>query len=193
MEKGGRYPAQEASGGRLGADHGGRQGHRPGGGGYSNECFHPPLLLVTAERPPPIRVGHTPALRTASDNSRLFTRTCVWRNLSKATTVALHGRSSRGAAATTTADSATITARYRSQGQLEPGHAMNEATKQEGPKQSPPGRPPSIPAESSGLCDRQRRVIEVIQDACSNVATRSRYGRSARPWVSPAPPRRPTS
>lgn len=66
---------------------------------------------------------------------------------------------------TTTADSATITAQDRSQGRLEPVHAMNEATNHEGPKRSLPGRPPGIRADSSGLTDRQRRVIEVIRDS----------------------------
>jgi repressor LexA len=75
---------------------------------------------------------------------------------------------------TTTADSATITAQDRSQGRLEPPHAMNnagintamnEATHPEGPKRSLPGRPPGIRADSSGLTDRQRRVIEVIRDS----------------------------
>lgn len=37
---------------------------------------------------------------------------------------------------TTTADSATITAQDRSQGRLEPVHAMNEAANHEGPKRS---------------------------------------------------------
>ncbi|MZD06655.1 repressor LexA, partial [Streptomyces sp. SID5785] len=69
---------------------------------------------------------------------------------------------------TTTADSATITAQGRAQGRLEPVHAMNDAAmSQEGPKpgRSLPGRPPGIRADSSGLTDRQRRVIEVIRDS----------------------------
>ncbi|MEV6020295.1 repressor LexA, partial [Streptomyces sp. NPDC051997] len=66
---------------------------------------------------------------------------------------------------TTTADSATITAQDRSQGRLEPVHVMNEAANHEGPKRSLPGRPPGIRADSSGLTDRQRRVIEVIRDS----------------------------
>ncbi|MGW3648700.1 transcriptional repressor LexA [Streptomyces sp. NPDC000878] len=66
---------------------------------------------------------------------------------------------------TTTADSATITAQDRSQGRLEPVHSMNEATNPEGHKRSLPGRPPGIRADSSGLTDRQRRVIEVIRDS----------------------------
>ncbi|MFE4720212.1 transcriptional repressor LexA, partial [Streptomyces sp. NPDC056728] len=69
---------------------------------------------------------------------------------------------------TTTADSATITAQDRSQGRLEPVHAMNDASMSaEGPKpaRSLPGRPPGIRADSSGLTDRQRRVIEVIRDS----------------------------
>ncbi|WP_344490516.1 transcriptional repressor LexA [Streptomyces enissocaesilis] len=70
---------------------------------------------------------------------------------------------------TTTADSATIAAQDRSQSRLEPVHAMNEAaaTHSEGskPSRSLPGRPPGIRADSSGLTDRQRRVIEVIRDS----------------------------
>jgi repressor LexA len=69
---------------------------------------------------------------------------------------------------TTTADSATITAQDRSQNRFEPVHAMNDAaTSPEGPKptRSLPGRPPGIRADSSGLTDRQRRVIEVIRDS----------------------------
>lgn len=66
---------------------------------------------------------------------------------------------------TTTADSATITAQDRSQGRHEPMRARNEATNPEGPKRSLPGRPPGIRADSSGLTERQRRVIEVIRDS----------------------------
>ncbi|MFJ6635313.1 transcriptional repressor LexA [Streptomyces sp. NPDC091376] len=72
---------------------------------------------------------------------------------------------------TTTADSATITAQDRSQNRFEPVHAMNDAvTTPEGaepsrPGRSLPGRPPGIRADSSGLTDRQRRVIEVIRDS----------------------------
>jgi repressor LexA len=65
---------------------------------------------------------------------------------------------------TTTADSASITAQDRSQGRLEPVHAMNETVHPEH-KRSLPGRPPGIRADSSGLTDRQRRVIEVIRDS----------------------------
>ncbi|NEE29042.1 repressor LexA, partial [Streptomyces sp. SID7982] len=73
---------------------------------------------------------------------------------------------------TTTADSATITTRdHRSQSRLEPVHAMNDSvTNTDGPEparpgRSMPGRPPGIRADSSGLTDRQRRVIEVIRDS----------------------------
>ncbi|MET7548895.1 transcriptional repressor LexA [Streptomyces sp. NBC_01724] len=72
---------------------------------------------------------------------------------------------------TTTADSATITAQDRSQSRLEPVHAMNDSVRNtEGPEparpaRSLPGRPPGIRADSSGLTDRQRRVIEVIRDS----------------------------
>jgi hypothetical protein len=85
------------------------------------------------------------------------------------------GRQPRGADVTTTADSATITAQDRSQGRLEPVHAMNETTNPEGHKRSLPGRPPGIRADSSGLTDRQR---------CA---------RSARPSACPAPHRSHTS
>ncbi|MFE6774668.1 transcriptional repressor LexA [Streptomyces sp. NPDC057702] len=69
---------------------------------------------------------------------------------------------------TTTADSATITAQDRSRNRLESAHTMNDAiTHPEGqrPARSLPGRPPGIRADSSGLTDRQRRVIEVIRDS----------------------------
>lgn len=75
---------------------------------------------------------------------------------------------------TTTAESATVTAQERSQSRLEQTHAMNQthpmnddATNPEGqqPTRSLPGRPPGIRADSSGLTDRQRRVIEVIRDS----------------------------
>src|SRR5262249_6224800 len=131
------------------------QGDLPGAAQYGKEQIPPPGGDV----------GRTPGHLIASGNSWFFTRTCVWRNLSKATTVVLHGRPSRGADVTTTADSATITAQDRSQRRLEPVHAMNEATNPEGAKRSLPGRPPGIRADSSGLTDRQRRVIEVIRDS----------------------------
>lgn len=71
---------------------------------------------------------------------------------------------------TTTADSATITAQNRSQSRLEPVHPMNDASlnpeaEPVRPARSLPGRPPGIRADSSGLTDRQRRVIEVIRDS----------------------------
>ncbi|MFI9201706.1 transcriptional repressor LexA [Streptomyces sp. NPDC053048] len=69
---------------------------------------------------------------------------------------------------TTTADSATITAQDRSQNRLDQAHPMNDAAMNaEGqkPARSLPGRPPGIRADSSGLTDRQRRVIEVIRDS----------------------------
>ncbi|CAM5430617.1 transcriptional repressor LexA [Streptomyces tanashiensis] len=66
---------------------------------------------------------------------------------------------------TTTADSAAITAQDRPQGRTEPVHAMNETAHPEAHKRSLPGRPPGIRADSSGLTDRQRRVIEVISDS----------------------------
>lgn len=72
---------------------------------------------------------------------------------------------------TTTADSATITAQDRAQNRFEPVHSMTEAaTGPEGADpsraaRSLPGRPPGIRADSSGLTDRQRRVIEVIRDS----------------------------
>ena len=70
---------------------------------------------------------------------------------------------------TTTADSATITAQDRSQGRLEAVHAMSDTAmngEEPGrPARALPGRPPGIRADSSGLTDRQRRVIEVIRDS----------------------------
>ncbi len=88
---------------------------------------------------------------------------------------------------TTTADSATLTARENRTedgftGSL-PGHATPEALGEPGEPGAPgapgapageapakpgralPGRPPGIRADSSGLTDRQRRVIEVIRDS----------------------------
>ncbi|GAA2116983.1 transcriptional repressor LexA [Streptomyces synnematoformans] len=70
---------------------------------------------------------------------------------------------------TTTADTAAIAARERPQQaaeqQLTP--APGDAHEGEGqpPKRSMPGRPPGIRADSSGLTERQRRVIEVIRDS----------------------------
>jgi repressor LexA len=86
---------------------------------------------------------------------------------------ASQGDHSRGADVTTTADSATITAQDRSQGRFEPVHAMTAKSANEAgtasepakPARSLPGRPPGIRADSSGLTDRQRRVIEVIRDS----------------------------
>src|SRR4029077_6354889 len=69
----------------------------------------------------------------------------------------------RGAAVTTTADSATISAQDRSQDRLDPMNVMKDDTPK--PGRSLPGRPPGIRADSSGLTDRQRRVIEVIRDS----------------------------
>jgi repressor LexA len=71
---------------------------------------------------------------------------------------------------TTTADSAAITAQDHSARRFEPLHPVTEpvVTEQEGPAKagrSLPGRPPGIRADSTGLTDRQRRVIEVIRDS----------------------------
>jgi repressor LexA len=95
---------------------------------------------------------------------------------------------------TTTADTATITSQERTPSRLDhtqpstppgsrPGtHPMDRAqtTKEPGmapegqkrtapegqkPSRALPGRPPGIRADSSGLTDRQRRVIEVIRDS----------------------------
>ncbi|MFH8567922.1 transcriptional repressor LexA [Streptomyces sp. NPDC017993] len=74
---------------------------------------------------------------------------------------------------TTTADSATITAQSHSQSRFEPPQSarntpMDDATldsEEPKPARSLPGRPPGIRADSSGLTDRQRRVIEVIRDS----------------------------
>lgn len=70
---------------------------------------------------------------------------------------------SRGAAVTTTADSAALTAHDRPQDRVRPMEAMNDETPK--PARALPGRPPGIRADSSGLTDRQRRVIEVIRDS----------------------------
>ncbi|MDT3397324.1 transcriptional repressor LexA [Streptomyces sp. B1866] len=75
---------------------------------------------------------------------------------------------------TTTAETATLTTPERSASRREQTHAMNRThvmkdamTSPEGQKspRSLPGRPPGIRADSSGLTDRQRRVIEVIRDS----------------------------
>ena len=79
---------------------------------------------------------------------------------------------------TTTADSASIAAQQRP-GRAEhpnlPGHLTGDTVpaSSAGTEGSPapktgrslPGRPPGIRADSSGLTDRQRRVIEVIRDS----------------------------
>ncbi|MFF4874040.1 hypothetical protein ACFY3W_33595, partial [Streptomyces sp. NPDC000961] len=54
-----------------------------------------------------------------------------------------------------------MTAQDRSQDPLEPVHAMNDVSM----NGEEPGRPPGIRADSSGLGNRQRRVIEVIRDS----------------------------
>ncbi|MGH3312181.1 MAG: transcriptional repressor LexA [Streptomyces sp.] len=71
---------------------------------------------------------------------------------------------------TTTADSATITSQNRSAQSLDTIQPVKEAMDAEAQdsqqeKRSLPGRPPGIRADSSGLTDRQRRVIEVIRDS----------------------------
>jgi repressor LexA len=71
---------------------------------------------------------------------------------------------------TTTADSATITSQNRSAQSLDHIQPLSEVVDAEGQenpqvKRSLPGRPPGIRADSSGLTDRQRRVIEVIRDS----------------------------
>ncbi|MBV9024838.1 MAG: transcriptional repressor LexA [Streptomycetaceae bacterium] len=68
---------------------------------------------------------------------------------------------------TTTADSATITAHEHSQDRLNPIAMPMNTTNDESakPARSLPGRPPGIRTDSSGLTDRQRRVIEVIRDS----------------------------
>ncbi|MGP3977890.1 transcriptional repressor LexA [Streptomyces sp. 8N114] len=75
---------------------------------------------------------------------------------------------------TTTADSATITSQNRTApaaaqpiDEIQPVNDAMNAEIQEGQqaKRSLPGRPPGIRADSSGLTDRQRRVIEVIRDS----------------------------
>ncbi len=78
---------------------------------------------------------------------------------------------SRGADVTTTADSATITSQNRPTQSLDRVQSLNdgpvspEAPEDQQAKRSLPGRPPGIRADSSGLTDRQRRVIEVIRDS----------------------------
>jgi repressor LexA len=73
---------------------------------------------------------------------------------------------SKGAAVTTTAESAstTVTAPDPTSDRIGPLDAMNEETAPK-PARSLPGRPPGIRADSSGLTERQRRVIEVIRDS----------------------------
>ncbi|MTE21337.1 transcriptional repressor LexA [Streptomyces sp. TRM43335] len=75
---------------------------------------------------------------------------------------------------TTTAESTTIAARDRSQGRTDHARGANtvpdrsdgvDAAEAPRPTRSLPGRPPGIRADSSGLTDRQRRVIEVIRDS----------------------------
>jgi len=73
---------------------------------------------------------------------------------------------SKGAAVTTTAESAagTLNAHDRSPDRIGPLDVMNEENSPK-PARSLPGRPPGIRADSSGLTERQRRVIEVIRDS----------------------------
>ena len=73
---------------------------------------------------------------------------------------------SKGAAVTTTAESATatLTAHDRSPDGTGPLDVTNEDSTPK-PARSLPGRPPGIRADSSGLTERQRRVIEVIRDS----------------------------
>jgi repressor LexA len=73
---------------------------------------------------------------------------------------------SKGAAVTTTAESATatMTAHDRSTDGIGVLDVMNEDSTPK-PARALPGRPPGIRADSSGLTERQRRVIEVIRDS----------------------------
>ncbi|WP_326798901.1 transcriptional repressor LexA [Streptomyces sp. NBC_01808] len=70
---------------------------------------------------------------------------------------------------TTTADTTAIAAHERPQQAAEPQLTPPPGDGREGeaqpPKRSMPGRPPGIRADSSGLTERQRRVIEVIRDS----------------------------
>ncbi|MEO3761737.1 transcriptional repressor LexA [Streptomyces sp. B8F3] len=70
---------------------------------------------------------------------------------------------------TTTADTTAIAAHERPQQAAEPQLTPPSGDGREGeaqpPKRSMPGRPPGIRADSSGLTERQRRVIEVIRDS----------------------------
>lgn len=67
---------------------------------------------------------------------------------------------------TTTAESAAaaLAAHDRSPDRIGPLDVMNEDSAPK-PARSLPGRPPGIRADSSGLTERQRRVIEVIRDS----------------------------
>lgn len=70
---------------------------------------------------------------------------------------------------TTTADTAAIAADERppqaAEQQLAPAPGDGREGDAQPPKRSMPGRPPGIRADSSGLTERQRRVIEVIRDS----------------------------
>ncbi|NGN68990.1 transcriptional repressor LexA [Streptomyces sp. A7024] len=66
---------------------------------------------------------------------------------------------------TTTADSATIAAQSQQAPDQRTQLMTDSKSDDQPPKRSLPGRPPGIRADSSGLTDRQRRVIEVIRDS----------------------------
>ncbi|GHD50344.1 hypothetical protein GCM10010335_60940 [Streptomyces galbus] len=74
----GRVPASGTTDGRLATD---REAGDPGGEEYNDGLF----------RPPRSSVSYTPGHMIRSGYPRFLTRTCVWRNLSKASTVVQQG------------------------------------------------------------------------------------------------------
>src|SRR5215218_5922486 len=129
--KGSRFPACRPGNGRLGVGPGQRE-------------RSPPAAVESAAIDPFVRSARRQLYTQTHDHDR---QTAVFHsNVCLAQPFESNyrcpaGRPSRGADVTTTADSATITAQDRSQGRLEPVHAMNEAANHEGPKRSLPGRP----------------------------------------------------
>src|SRR5205823_3325999 len=121
-----------------------------------------------------IAFRHTPSYLIGSANQRLFhSNVCLAQPFESNYRWLTRENISRGADVTTTADSATITAQSHSQSRFDhPQSARNMpmddatlASEEPKPTRSLPGRPPGIRADSSGLTDRQRRVIEVIRDS----------------------------
>jgi repressor LexA len=64
----------------------------------------------------------------------------------------------------TTTDIVTMTVQDNSPDRV-PEHGSQAHDDPAKPARALPGRPPGIRADSSGLTDRQRRVIEVIRDS----------------------------